>query len=201
MKRIRVAASAAAVAVLATLSACMTPVGPVEVTRFHDAAAVQQLGHGTIAVEAAPGFDTASLELGTYRSAVARELTRVGYQTVGDGSGTQVALVRVERSTIDPGASRSPVGVGVGGSTGSYGSGVGLGLSLDLSGKPKPLVVTKLGVMIKNRASGRTIWEGRAGFSVEEGAPLAQSALGAAKMAAALFAAFPGNNGETVEVQ
>jgi hypothetical protein len=89
----------------------------------------------------------------------------------------------------------------VGGSTGSYGSGVGLGLSLDLSGKPKPLVVTKLGVMIKDRASGRTIWEGRAGFSVEEGAPLAQSALGAAKMAAALFAAFPGNNGETVEVQ
>lgn len=200
MKRVRVAASAAALATLATLTACVTPIGPVEVTRFHDSASVQQLGHGTIAVEAAPGVDAASLELGTYRSAVARELTRIGYQTVGDGSGNQVALVRVERSTIEPDA-RSPIGVGVGGSTGSYGSGVGLGLSLDLSGKPKPLVVTKLGVMIKDRASGRTIWEGRAGFSVEEGAPLAQSALGAAKMAAALFAAFPGNNGETVEVQ
>lgn len=200
MKRIRVAASAAALATLATLTACVTPIGPVEVTRFHDFASVQQLGHGTIAVEAAPGVDAASLELGTYRSAVARELTRIGYQTVGDGSGNQVALVRVERSTIEPDA-RSPIGVGVGGSTGSYGSGVGLGLSLDLSGKPKPLVVTKLGVMIKDRASGRTIWEGRAGFSVAEGAPLAQSALGAAKMAAALFAAFPGNNGETVEVQ
>lgn len=200
MKRVRVAASAAALATLATLTACVTPIGPVEVTRFHDSASVQQLGHGTIAVEAAPGVDAASLELGTYRSAVARELTRIGYQTVGDGSGNQVALVRVERSTIEPDA-RSPIGVGVGGSTGSYGSGVGLGLSLDLSGKPKPLVVTKLGVMIKDRASGRTIWEGRAGFSVAEGAPLAQSALGAAKMAAALFAAFPGNNGETVEVQ
>lgn len=200
MNRLRAAVSAASVAALATLSACMTPMGPVEVTRFHDAASLQQLGHGTIAVEAAPGLDKASLELGTYRSAVARELARVGYQTVADGTGAQVALVRLERSTIDP-ASKSPVGVGVGGSTGSYGSGVGLGISLDLSGKPKPLVVTKLGVMIKDRASGRTIWEGRAGFSVEEGAPLSQSALGAAKMAAALFEAFPGNNGETVEVQ
>ena len=181
----RIAILTAASAALLGLAGCMTPVGPVEVTRFHQAAA--QLGHGTIAVEAAPGLDAKSLELASYNQAVARELTRLGYQVVPEGTGAQVAVVRLDRVTIQPDGGRSPV--------------TGGGIGIDLSGKPKAQVNTRLGVMIRDRASDRTLWEGRANFTVSASAPLAQTTLGAPRMAAALFSDFPGNNGETVEVK
>jgi hypothetical protein len=192
----------AAIGLLAVgLTSCMAPVGPVEVTRFHQPEALQRLGQGTIAIEAAAGLDPASLELQTYRTAVARELEKLGYQAVEAGGGTQVALVRLRRGTALPAETRGPVSVGVGGSTGSFGSGVGLGIGIDLSGKPAEQVMTELGVMIQDRASGTTLWEGRASFSVSAKSPLAEAPLGASKMAEALFADFPGNNGETVEVR
>ncbi len=184
-----------------TLAACTTPIGPVEVTRFHKEAALPQLGQGTIAIEAAPGMDRDSLELASYKSAVSRELTKIGYQAVAAGGGNQVALVRVERFAFQPQRENGPVSVGVGGSTGSWGSGLGLGIGLNLSGKPAEQVTTRLGVMIKDRTSAETIWEGRAEFTVRADAPLATSQLGAAKIAEAMFRDFPGGNGETIEVQ
>jgi hypothetical protein len=192
-----------AVPVLAalTLAACATPIGPVEVTRFHKEAALPQLGQGTIAIEAAPGMDGDSLELASYKSAVSRELTKIGYQSAAAGSGNQVALVRIERFAFQPQRDGGPVSVGVGGSTGSWGSGVGLGIGLNLSGKPAEQVTTRLGVMIKDRTSGETIWEGRAEFTVRADAPLATSQLGAVKIAEAMFRDFPGGNGETIRVQ
>jgi hypothetical protein len=190
--------------VLATafaLAACQTPVGPVEVTRFHDAAALSQLGRGTITVMPAPGFsDGQSLEQATYDTAVTRELQRVGYTPVAAGTAQFVAEVRVERFTVSP-ERRSPVSVGVGGSTGSYGSGVGVGVGLDLSGRPKDQVATTLSVMIRDARTRATVWEGRASFTVSTNSQLAQSQLGAAKIAEALFRGFPGNNGETIEVE
>lgn len=197
----RVFTKAAAAFAMLALAGCMTPMAPVEVTRFHQPAALDRLARGTIAVEAAPGMDPASLELDSYRTAVARELSRLGYTRAAEGSGDQVALVRVERTVYRPGRRGGPVSVGVGGSTGSYGSGVGLGIGLDLSGGSSEQVATELGVMIRDRASGQTLWEGRASFTVQASAPLAQSQLGAAKMAEALFSDFPGNSGATVEVR
>ncbi|HSG33095.1 MAG TPA: DUF4136 domain-containing protein [Sphingomonadaceae bacterium] len=184
----------------AGLVACMAPIGPVEVTRFHQPAALDRLAMGTIAVEAAPGHDPESLELRAYERAVARELVRLGYEEVAAGSGDQVALVRLERTLFEPGREGGPVSVGVGGSTGSYGSGVGLGVGIDLSGPPPEQVTTELGVMIRERATNATIWEGRASFTVRADSPLAQTQLGAPKMAEALFLDFPGNNGETVRI-
>ncbi len=198
MKRLFLAAS---LLPAVALSACMTPVGPVEVTRFHREAALSQLGQGTISVEAAPGTDPDSLELATYTRAVARELVSLGYEETAVGTGAQIAQVDVSRRTFEPDRSGGPVSVGVGGSTGSYGSGVGLGIGLDLSGKPAAQVTTQLHVMIRDRSSGETLWEGRAEFTVKADAPLAQTQLGAPKMAQALFSDFPGNNGETVEIQ
>lgn len=187
---------------LAALSACVAPVGPVEVTRFHlpDTAS---LGNSTIAVEAAPGMDGASLEFRTYAAAVARELARVGYSQMAEsGAGSrQVALVAIDRRALQPARGGSPVRVGVGGSTGSYGSGVGLGVGFNLSGPPPEQVETRLSVMIRDRESGKTLWEGRASFSVRASSPLANTQLGAAKMAEALFKDFPGNSGETTLVK
>ncbi|MEO7247874.1 MAG: DUF4136 domain-containing protein [Novosphingobium sp.] len=189
---------AAPLAALALLSGCIAPVGPIEVTRFHapDTAA---LARGTITVEAAPGADAASLELKSYQSAVSQQLQRIGYSEAG--AGDQVALVKLIRSRLRPARSSGPVSVGVGGSTGSYGSGVGLGIGLNLSGPPPEQVETQLSVSIRERASGKVLWEGRAMFTVSAKSPLADTALAAPKMAEALFRGFPGNSGETIEVR
>jgi len=100
-----------------------------------------------------------------------------------------------------PQRTRSPVSVGLGGATGSYGSGVGMGIGINLSGPPPAMTETLLGVVIRERASGAVLWEGRASFSVRADSPLATTPLGAAEMARALFAGFPGRSGETVLVK
>jgi hypothetical protein len=185
------------------LAGCVAPVGPVEITRFHVPDA--QFGRGPIAVVAAPGespmsqSDT-SLELRAYQSAVARELVRIGYAEGPAGSG-QVAEVRLMRRTWQPERNHGPVSVGVGAGGGSYGSGAGVGIGIDLSGRPPAQTETQLGVMIKDRPGGRTLWEGRAQFIVRADSPLAQTDLGAAKLAGALFRGFPGNSGETILVK
>ena len=197
MNRIRIAAMALG---LLAVAGCVTPVGPVQVTRFH-AADISPLGKGTISVEPAPGSDGNSIEWQTYRAAVMRQLERLGYTEAGPGTGAQVAHMKVTRSTIQPQRSAGPVSVGVGGSTGSYGSGVGLGIGLNLSPKPKEHVATELAVSIRDRTSGTVLWEGRASFVVTTASPLAGTALGAPKMSEALFLNFPGQSGETIEVK
>jgi hypothetical protein len=188
-----------ALAAAAALAGCVAPVGPVEVTRFHlpDTA---RLGQGAIAVEPAPGMAGDSLEFRSYAAAVGRQLTLLGYREQLGGTGDQVALVRLERHAYRA-ERRSPVSVGVGGATGSYGSGLGLGVGIDLSGPPPDVVETLLSVTIKDRASGQSLWEGRASFAVSAKSPLAGTQLGAAKMVEALFKGFPGRSGETIQVR
>ncbi|MEQ1494586.1 MAG: DUF4136 domain-containing protein [Novosphingobium sp.] len=181
------------------LTGCVTPVGPVEVTRFH-AADVALLGKGTISVEPAPGTDGNSLEWQTYRAAVVRQLTALGYAEASPGAGAQVAYLKLTRSTFKPGRS-GPVSVGLGGSTGTHGSGVGLGLGINLSPGPKEQVTTELAVSIRERAGGAVLWEGRASFTVGTASPLAATALAAPKMSEALFLNFPGTSGETIEIK
>ena len=183
------------------LASCVAPVGPVEVTRFH-VPELASLGRGAIAVEPAAGQDGASLEFSSYAGAVSRQLSLLGYsETAGASSSPQVALLRIDRRSWRPDRARGPVSVGIGGSTGSYGSGVGVGIGLDLSGPPPEQVETLLGVTIKDRASGKALWEGKASFAVRATSPLATTQLGAAKLAEALFKGFPGSSGETIQVQ
>lgn len=191
---------ALALPALLALSGCVTPVGPVEVTRFH-AADVSVLGKGTISVEPAPGMDGNNLEWQSYRAAVMRQLVLLGYAEATPGAGAQVATMALTRQTIQPEGGRSPVSVGVGGSTGSYGSGLGLGIGINLSPRPSARVLTDLAVTIRDRASGAALWEGRASFTVSSKSPLANTALGAPKLTEALFKGFPGQSGETIEVK
>jgi hypothetical protein len=191
----------AILAALAALAGCVAPVGKVDVTRFH-APELASIGRSTIAVEPAPGEDGSSLAFRAYAAAVARQLVLLGYREAAPGTASpQVATVRIERQAWRPERRGGPVSVGVGGSTGSYGSGVGLGIGIDLSGPPPEQVETLLAVTIKDRASGKPLWEGRASFTVRASSPLANTELGAAKLAEALFKGFPGVSGETIQVQ
>ena len=182
------------------LSACVTPNGPVEVTRFH-APDVAPLGHGAIAVEPGPGSDGTSLEWQTYQAAVQQQLTRLGYTTARTGEGAQVAIVSFSSQTFRPDRSGGPVSVGIGGSTGTYGSGLGLGIGLNLSGRPPEQTAIRLSVTIRDRAAQTPLWEGRAEFAARSSSPQVQTRLAAPKLAEALFARFPGNSGETVQVR
>lgn len=188
----------AAAVVPVLLGGCVAPVGPVEVTRFHVAGA--QLGRGPIAVVPAAGMSDMSLELRAYQAAVGRELARIGYAEAQTGS-PQVAEVRLLRRNWQPVHGRRPVTVGLGAGGGSFGGGVGMGLGIDLSGQPPAQTETELSVIIKDRANGRALWEGRAIFAVRADSPLAQTDLGAAKLAEALFRGFPGNSGDTILVR
>lgn len=186
-------------ALVLSLGGCVTPVGPVEVTRFHGPD-VALLGKGSISIEPAPGADAGSLEWQAYRAAVTRQLVTLGYSEAAPGAGAQVAMVALSRRTIE-GQRSSPVSVGVGGSTGTYGGGLGLGVGLNLSPKPGPQVATDLAVTIRDRQSNTTLWEGRASFVVSAKSPLASTSLGAPKMSEALFQGFPGASGQTIEVK
>lgn len=183
------------------VSGCVAPIGPVEVTRFH-AADMAALGHGTIRVEPSPG-QADDLEFRAYAGAVMRELARLGYTEPlpGEIGSGQIAMLSLERQRFRPQRSSGPVSVGLGGATGSYGSGVGVGLGFNLSGPPPEQVETRLAVTIRERASGKALWEGRAAFTVRADSPMAQTSLGSAKMAEALFKGFPGQSSETILVK
>lgn len=183
------------------LTGCATTAGPVEVTRFVSPAASGQLAHGAITLETAPGTAD-DLENAPYKAAVAAQLERLGYRISDHAEAGQVAQVTVERHLqLAEQARRNPVSVGVGGSTGSYGSGVGLGVGINLGGGPRNRIATRLSVMIRDKGTGASLWEGRADLAVKDNSPLADRTRNAQTLATALFRDFPGNNGETVEVK
>lgn len=183
------------------LSACTTPPGPVEVTRFVAPETTARLGHGTVFIETMPGDQTGVLEIAPYKAAVAAELARLGFVESDRATAQQLVQVGLQRAVIAAGDRRSPVSVGVGGSTGGYRSGVGLGIGFNLGGGPKQRLGTELAVRIADKASGESLWEGRADFRPPENSPLARGNANAQTVASALFRDFPGNNGETVEVK
>lgn len=196
-----------AVAILALATAtCLTAgcaarsyFSPVEVTRF-SAAPASPIPPGPIAVQQAAGVDPASAEFAIYRSAVAKALETAGFQTAGSDA-PYVALVQVDRLVSAPGERRGPVSVGGGASTGTYGSGVGLGVGINLSPPPAGEIRMQMAVSIRPAGGGDAIWEGRAGFTATDNSEYADAPAAAARLATALFKDFPGNSGETIEVE
>ena len=190
---------------VAGLASCASIPGPspVEVTRFHDAATLPAAEAGTVFIASAPGEGDSSLELSPYKSAVARELSRLGYSETSADQAMYVAQVSADSFRIgEDGGKRGPVSVGVGGSTGSFGSGVGLGIGINLGGGgSRERVGHEMRVMIRNSETNQTIWEGRAEFTASPKSEFASPARSAPVLAEALFSEYPGNNGETVKVK
>lgn len=209
----------------AVLSACTTPTGPVDVTRFNRVAEGQVYGQGSYnvviaAAEADPRVQDRSdaplstgdtdvrdstaipLSLSPYVAAVQREMTGIGYTRTANGVApkyTASIRVSVDDRMVQ---GRSPVSVGVGGGTGGYrGGGVGVGIGLNLGGGDKPRQITRLSVRIRDNQTNAIIWEGRASQDAGRGTPAAQPGIAASKLAEALFADFPGTNAERITVE
>jgi hypothetical protein len=190
--------SALASAVL--LAGCTTTyVSPVEVTRF-TGDQPQALGSGPIAVRAGPTAPPDSLELNVFRDAVARELQEQGYVVI-NGEAPQVAEVTIDLFAEQPGYNNSPVSVGGGVAGGSYGSSAGVGVGIDLTPRPSERLHRELRVMIKPAEGGTALWEGRARFTATVNSDFAETQAAATKLADALFGGFPGQSGETIEVE
>ena len=150
---------------------------------------------------AAPGTDPNSLETRVWLNAVEAELAALKFGTATPGAADAVAEVRVERDVQRTERQRGPVSVGVGGSTGGWHSGVGLGLGFNLGGGPKARVYTRLVVTIRSRATGLSLWEGRAENVENEKAKSAAVDQAAPRLAHALFSGFPGTSGATITVK
>ncbi|WP_225206978.1 DUF4136 domain-containing protein [Novosphingobium huizhouense] len=183
--------------------ACAAPAtaAPVEVTRFHTPETIALLGRGAVFVTGAAGTDPQSLQAAPWIEAVARELGAQGWGFATAGAADRVVEVRLEQETVRHDRARGPVSVGVGGSTGGWNSGVGLGVGFNLGGGPKDMVHTLLGVVIRDRASGRALWEGRAEAAEKAGAATGRTELLSRRMAHALFEGFPGRSGDTIRVK
>lgn len=188
---------------LAALALVAAPAlaAPVEVTRFHTPDSITTLGRSAVAVVAAPGTDAASLETRVWLQAVEAELAALKFGTATAGAADAVAEVRVERDVQRTERQRGPVSVGVGGATGGWNSGVGLGLGFNLGGGPKARVYTRLVVVIRSRATGLSLWEGRAENVENEKAKAAAIDQAAPRLAHALFSGFPGTSGATITVK
>ena len=185
------------------LAACATgrSAEPIEVTRFVAPQARAQLGDARLMVETAPGSPEQGLALEPYKEAVARELAAFGYVENARPSADQIASVSVERTELDRNGRRSPVTGSIGGSTSRYGNSVGVGVEINLGGGSGRTVVTRMSVFLRDKTSGEVLWEGRARLVAPAKSELAQSGPAAYALANALFTGFPGNSGETIEVE
>jgi|KBSSwiStaDraftv2_1062776.scaffolds.fasta_scaffold967713_2 hypothetical protein len=177
---------------------------PVEVTRFSKPDTMARLGHGAVAVvsvSAGAGVDPQSLADQPWLQAVQREVAGLGMGAATPGAADIVAEVDVQRQTQVRGGGNGPVSVGVGGGTGGWSSGVGLGLGFNIGGGPRRVDATRLHVILRDRASGEPLWEGRAENSEKAGSKGASADVLAPRMARALFAGFPGKSGDTITVK
>lgn len=176
--------------------------GKVEVSRFlAEGPAAQALGHGAITVAARHEGLADEREQATYEAAVIDRLAGVGYDTAtAPGDGGQTIELTVRHAEVEPAeAPRKPVhgamSVGVSSRGGSYQS---LALGVDLRKPAKALLSTRLEARIRDKASGAVLWEGRADIATRAGDPDWTDQVIAARLAEALFAGFPGRNGETI---
>ena len=97
---------------------------------------------------------------------------------------------------------RAPFSIGIGGGTysGGRGGGVGLGGGVGIpfgGAKRSDVLVAELAVTIKQRSDLSPIWEGHA----EGVSDIKTADQQASKLAAALFAGFPGESGRTIVVK
>ncbi len=179
---------AAPALILILLAGCSATTTPIAVTRFAAAPDVAR-------APAAPAPGSApTLEQKSFEDAVGRELARIGFGS--DGAPRYSYRVDVSRETRAAPPRQSPVTIGIGGGTGGLGGGIGLGTSFGIGGnRSRDTLVTRLSVQLREQATGKVVWEGRA-----EGEATTPDAASVDRLAAALFKDFPGESGRTVSV-
>lgn len=176
--------------------------GRVQVSRFiAQDAPLDLLGHGPVAVASlagpqgdgpVPGGATdylAQNDRAPFEAAVVDRLVAVGYDTIhADPTGGQLAEVRVSREVLVPAeVKRSPVSGTAAMEVGTRGSAYGLGINVDMTKPRTALLSTRLDARIKDRVTGKILWEGHSQIATREGDDRWTEGAIAGKLAEALF--------------
>lgn len=178
--------------------------GKVDVSRFvAEGDAAQLLGHGPVTVSSQAMQEEPSTLGGAqdalpqktrapFEAAVVDRLVAAGYDTMhADPAGGQVAELRVSREVLVPmEEKRDPVSGTAAMEVGTRGSAYGLALNVDMSKPRAALLSTRLDARIRDRASGKILWEGRASIATREGDGKWTDGMIASRLAQALFEDF-----------
>lgn len=170
--------------------------GKVQVSTFVNSdTGLPALGSGKIAVVAMPGATPTAdkREQATYEAAVLDALAGHGYDTVtrGDESPQTVELHVTHSVAVPEEPPHKPVRGAMETTVSNRGTGFGLALAVDLSKPAKALISTRLEARIRDRASGKVLWEGRADMLSREGSEKWTDQAIATHLANALLAKFP----------
>lgn len=176
-------------------SVASEPSKKIDVETFRAADAGDTLGHGRIVVTELPGADGDNElddKLPIYESAVIDQLGRAGYDIANANDPTALVQVSVSHAIIVPEeAPHKKVSGEMSTTVSNRGSGFGMAIAVDLSKPRKAIVGTRMDVRIRDKASGRVLWEGHAeGQAREEEGGLNNTAM-ANRLANALFRKFP----------
>ncbi|MEO5586248.1 MAG: hypothetical protein ABIQ81_01000 [Novosphingobium sp.] len=167
--------------------------GKVQVSRFvAEDIDVRSLGQGPIGVAEMPGSTADDRQGATFEAAVVDQLAKAGYDTVtAGGARGQVAEVRVIRDVVRPEeVKRSPVSGETTIGVSNRGTFAGMALNVDLSKPAKALLSTRLMARIRDRATDKVLWEGRADIVTRDGDSRWTEQAIATRLAAALFEDF-----------
>ncbi|CAH0497972.1 DUF4136 domain-containing protein [Novosphingobium sp. CECT 9465] len=167
------------------------PARRVEVEAFRASDAAALLGKGPITVAAAPGAE-AEWKLPVYEAAVIDQLAKLGYDTAVNGAeGGQIAQIGITHDVVVPEeAKRKPVSGAMEVGVSNRGNYTAMALNVDLSKPRKAIVSTRLDVRIRDKASGRVLWEGHAEAQTREDDDGLNNGAVATRLASALFARF-----------
>jgi hypothetical protein len=167
--------------------------GRVQAEHFIADDAGDALGHGAVAVVSGPGGSGDAREDATFEAAIVDQLARSGYDTIhADPKGGQVTEITVVRDVVVPEEERrSPVSGAVEAGVSNHGSMMGMELNYDGTKPRKALIETRMEIHIRDRASGKLLWEGRAAIVTREGDSHWTDTAVAGRLAGALFEHFP----------
>lgn len=174
--------------------------GKVDADSFVADDAAAALGHGAITVTTLAGSTAGNSDQAAYEAAIVDQLVKAGYETARpDPDSGQVAEIRIVRDTLVPEeARRKPVSGEMDVGVSNRGSSVGLAVAVDLSKPRKALISTRLEARLRDRATGKALWEGHATIATREGDDHWSEQAIASRLAAALFAHFPDGSSGTV---
>jgi hypothetical protein len=174
--------------------------GKVQVEQFAAEDAGDRLGSGPITVTAGSGAAEDAGGMAVYEAAVVDQLVKAGYDTLKpDPEGGQVAEIRIVRDVLVPQESkRKPVSGEMTVGASNRGSMMGMAIAVDLTKPRKALVSTRLEASVKDRATGKPLWEGRAQIATRESDAHWTDQAIAMRLAAALFERFNEGQGEKV---
>ncbi len=156
-----------------------------------DGAAV--LGHGAITVRSVADSTPEARDRLVYEAAMIDRLVMAGYDTMAPtNEADQLAEIRVISDIAEPAeVERNPVSGSTAVTVSNRGTAMGMALNVDMTNPRAALLSTRMELRIRDRESGRVLWEARAQTWSRDDPENRDEGAIANRLAAALMEGFP----------